>query len=64
MGLGTKILQALEAAAIRQGITMLELQSSLPAEVFYANHGYQVVGSDVLKSGNAVFSHVKMHKRL
>jgi|TARA_B110000091_G_C13719744_1_gene434246 predicted GNAT family N-acyltransferase len=43
-GLGTKILQALETQASRQGVTNITLNARESAVNFYTNNGYRVQG--------------------
>jgi putative acetyltransferase len=52
-GVGSALLHEMERAAHDQGATELETDSSLTAEPFYRNHGYQVCGrgEHVLRNG-------------
>jgi putative acetyltransferase len=64
-GVGTAILHRLEQAARERRVVRLNLSSSLNAEAFYANHGYDVVerAAHRLRSGLEMAC-VRMTKRL
>lgn len=64
-GVGSALLREMEREATEQGLTFLELDSSVTAESFYSFHGYQILerGEHVLKSGLRMAC-VKMHKDL
>ena len=65
-GHGAMLLSHLEGVALRAGVEVLSVDSSLTARDFYARYGYEVRegdGSLVLASGVKVFG-VSMSKRL
>jgi N-acetylglutamate synthase-like GNAT family acetyltransferase len=64
-GVGTKILQGLEAMAAEHGLSQLQMDASVNAEAFYKKHGYEVVERSVhrLSSGHDMAC-VKMRKAL
>ena len=62
-GIGSKILQACEAAALAQGFNRLELVATLPGEPLYRAHGYRAVESfEVPLPNGAVLPVVRMSK--
>ena len=63
-GTGRVLLAALEAQAVRQGLTRLTLQASLSSVPFYQALGYQRLGDDVSRNGEAEVRHVAMAKAL
>ena len=64
-GVGTKILQRLETMAAERGLSQLQMDASVNAEVFYRTHGYEVIARGVhrLSSGHHMTC-VKMRKLL
>ncbi|MEM7793606.1 MAG: GNAT family N-acetyltransferase [Cyanobacteria bacterium P01_C01_bin.118] len=64
-GIGGQLLMTLEEVAIAAHLSQLRVDSSLNAELFYKQHGFEVIeyGSHQLNSGLSV-SCVKMHKNL
>jgi putative acetyltransferase len=64
-GVGSAILREIERAARDQGIEVLEADSSVTAEPFYRNNGYEVCGrgEHVLNNG-ARMACIKMRKEL
>ena len=64
-GVGTKILQRLEAMAAEHGLSRLHMDASVNAEAFYRKHGYEVIERGVhrLSSGHDMAC-VKMRKAL
>ncbi len=65
MGVGRRIVDALEQTAIGMGLSTLSLDSSITAEKFYAQLGYTVVerGSHRLGDGTFIAS-IRMQKQL
>lgn len=63
-GTGRLLLEALEAEAARRGEKRLTLQASLSSVPFYLTLGYQRLGDDVTRNGEAEFHHVAMAKHL
>ena len=64
-GVGAKILEQLEQAAVDLRLPELELEASLNAEAFYRRHGYEVLKRAIhrLASGHGMAC-VKMRKLL
>ena len=60
-GVGSKILQVLEAEAKRRGVTGIILHAQLIALDFYKRHGYQPVGAQFEEAG---MPHLMMQKKL
>jgi predicted GNAT family N-acyltransferase len=60
-GIGARLLAAAEDAARAGGAPLVVLAAQLPAESFYAAHGYRAVGSTFLDAG---IEHVRMEKAL
>ncbi len=62
-GVGSALVSEIERIAKDDGLTHLQLASSINAEPFYASHGYEVVerGEHVLRTGVRMAS-VKMRK--
>jgi predicted GNAT family N-acyltransferase len=60
-GVGTMLLQALEAEASRRGLAGIVLNAQLAAMEFYKVHGYQPNGAAFEEAG---IPHVEMKKRL
>lgn len=63
-GTGRLLLEALETEAARRGEKRLTLQASLSSVPFYLALGYQRLGDDVTRNGEAEFRHVAMAKHL
>jgi len=61
LGVGSKILHALEAEAIRRGVTGIVLHAQLIALDFYKQHGYLPVGAVFEEAG---MPHLVMQKKL
>lgn len=61
-GLGTRLLERLEAEAAGAGCTALSLWASLPAVGFYDANGYERVRRVTLESGSVSLPHVVMRK--
>jgi putative acetyltransferase len=64
-GVGSALIRELERVAGEHGIALLEVDSSVTAEPFYAAHGYKVKehSEHILHSGQRMAC-VKMHKEL
>lgn len=64
-GVGSALLRAIEQAAREQGAALLNVDSSVTAEPFYAAHGYEVLerGEHILSTGKPMAC-VRMRKRL
>ncbi len=65
LGIGSKLLYALEALALAEGAAFLEMDASLNAMPFYVSHGYQAIsqGFHKLRSGREMAC-VRMKKSL
>ncbi|MCO6441650.1 MAG: GNAT family N-acetyltransferase [Nitrococcus mobilis] len=64
-GIGGRILEELERLALAHGIPALHLDSSVNAEAFYSQNGYEVVEKGVHRlSGGAEMACVRMKKSL
>lgn len=63
-GIGTKLVQALEAEARRRGAHRLELQASPSSVRFYLRLGFRELVKETSRNGDAEFIHVKMFKDL
>lgn len=61
-GLGKQILEALEDAALKQGLQNLVLHAREPVVDFYQQRGYELLGQSHTLFGEIV--HYKMHKVL
>jgi putative acetyltransferase len=62
---GTAILKRLEEMAIERGVEHLNLESSINAEAFYAQHGYMVIGRTLHRlSSGPEMACVKMTKQI
>ena len=64
-GVGTTILRELERLAREEGLSYLQMESSLTAVPFYTRHGFQTLGPDVhvLRSGDRM-NCIRMTKEL
>ena len=64
-GVGTAILRKLERLARDEGLSYLQMGSSLTAVPFYTSHGFQTLGPDVhvLRSGDRM-NCIRMRKEL
>ena len=64
-GIGSALVREIERRARKQGLTHLELDSSVTAESFYRNVGFKVIerGEHVLRNGQRMAC-VKMRKAL
>lgn len=64
-GIGSALVHEIERVALAQGLTHLELDSSVSAEHFYASLGYEILerSEHLLPSGQAMAC-VKMRKKL
>lgn len=60
-GVGSRILEALEAEAKKRNVTGLTLHAQVYALPFYEKHGYAPVGEQFEEAG---MPHLVMHKRL
>jgi GNAT superfamily N-acetyltransferase len=63
-GTGTLLVRALEAEARRRGVRRLALQASPASVTFYRALGFDALGEETSRSGEAVFVHVRMSKDL
>ena len=61
LGVGTKILTALEAEAVRRGVNGIVLHAQTSALDFYTRHGYQPMGAVFEEAG---MPHLVMQKKL
>ncbi len=61
LGVGDRVLEALEARARADGLVEIELHAQCYVETFYLKHGYARVGEVFLEAG---IEHVVMTKRL
>ena len=61
MGVGSRVLDALEAEARRQGMSSLMLHAQVHAQTLYQRAGYEVQGELFTEAG---IDHVTMSKRL
>jgi len=64
-GVGSALVHEIERVACERGLSMLELDSSITAEAFYRQHGYEVRerGEHILGNGQSMAC-VKMQKSL
>ncbi len=64
-GVGSALVREIERTARQQGLTFLQLDSSVTAEPFYASLGYRVIerGEHILSSGKSMAC-VKMRKEI
>jgi predicted GNAT family N-acyltransferase len=60
-GVGDRVLEALEARALAEGLREIELHAQCYIEAFYRKHGYARAGDEFEEAGIA---HVTMRKRL
>ncbi len=60
-GVGSKLLQTLEAEAQRRQVSGLILHAQVYALEFYKKHGYEPVGGEFEEAG---MPHLQMHKKL
>jgi predicted GNAT family N-acyltransferase len=60
-GVGSKLLDTLEAEARRQGVAGVTLHATLSSIDFYKRRGYQPVGGVFQEAG---MPHLEMHKKL
>lgn len=58
-GLGQRIMQAVEAEALRRGLASLVLHAQKPVIGFYADLGWRPVGPEFIEAG---IPHQEMHK--
>lgn len=61
LGLGTRLMAALESLAVAQGCTLLRLGAQEDAIPFYVSLGYQTVGAPFVEAG---IPHRTMEKRI
>jgi N-acetylglutamate synthase-like GNAT family acetyltransferase len=63
-GIGSRILEACEAAALKEGFKELELVATLPGEPFYRVFGYEAAERfEIALPGEQVLPAVRMRKR-
>jgi putative acetyltransferase len=64
-GVGSALVQEIERAACERGLSTLQLDSSITAEVFYRKHGYEVRkrGEHIFRNGQRMAC-LKMRKSL
>lgn len=60
-GVGTALMEQLEAVARQRGVETLTMHSQISAEPFYERFGYERVGEQFEEAG---IPHVEMHKAL
>lgn len=60
-GVGTALMERLEAVASQRGLETLTMHSQISAEPFYERFGYERVGEEFEEAG---IPHVEMHKAL